>query len=194
MTIVRRWPRRLVALCLVATVLVTACGAASSPPAPSGSPSASASTSADASASAPSPSSTPWPGNVPNAIIGLGEVDTQIEAAGKAMDAAIQAKDVAALGAAADGLVVLIDASGGLVTTAQGYAATKPLADAYAAAFAQIRAGASDIVAGTKAGDGPAVNAGVAALAAGITAYAQARRGLGDLVQQALAQKKKYLK
>ena len=193
MTIVRGAPPRLLVPILAAALLVSACGAATSS-APAGSPAAVASAAPGASGSAPTPSSTPWPGNVPDAIIGLGEVDTQIQAAGTAMDAAIQAKDVAALGAAANGLVILLDKSAGLVTTAQGYAATKPLADAYAAAFAKMRAGASDVVAGTKAGVGATVNAGVATLSAGITAYAQARRGLADLLDQALAQKKKYVK
>jgi hypothetical protein len=185
---------RLVVLAITATLVLAACGAATSSPTPSGSPGVGASVGADQAGATPAPTSSPWPGNVPNAIIGLGEVDTQIQAASKAMDAAIQAEDVAALGAAANGLVILLDKSADLVATAQGYAGTKAFADAYAAAFAQIRAGASDIVAGSKAGDGPAVNAGVAAMSAGITAYAQARSGLSDLLVEALAQKRKYLK
>jgi hypothetical protein len=194
MTIVGEGRMRPVVLFLAAALLVSACGATTSSAAPSASPVVSASTGADLAGGTPAPSSTPWPGDVPNAIIGLGEVDTQIEAAGRAMDAAIQAKDVAALGAAANGLVILLDKSADLVKTAQGYAGTKALADADAAAFAQIRAGAADVVAGTKAGDGPAVNAGVTAMAEGITAYAAARRGLSALLEQAIAQKKKYVK
>ena len=157
-------------------------------------PGAAAAASPDGSASAPSPSSTPWPGDVPNAIIALGAVDTQVEAAGKAMDAAFQAKDLAALAAAANGLVVLIDANKDYVTTAQGYAGTKLLADAYASAFTQMRAGASDIVTGTQTGVAAKIDAGVTALGGGIAAYAVARRGLPDLLAEALAQKNKYVK
>jgi hypothetical protein len=187
-TIVRRTPPRLVALGIAAALVVAACGAAT----PTGQPSPAAS--GVASGYVPAPTSTPWPGNVPNAVIGLGEVDSQIEAAGTAMDAAIRAKDIAGLAAAANGLVALIDESMDLVATAQGYEGTKELGDAYAAAFTQMRAGASDVVEGTQAGDAARIDAGVTALGAGIAAYAIARRGLGGLVQEALSQKRKYVK
>jgi len=189
-TIVRGSPPRVIALGLAAAVIAAACGAATS----SVIPTAGASAVPVASAATPEPTSSPWPGNVPSAIIALAAADSQIEAAGKAMDAAIQAKDVAALAAAANGLVALIDANADYVATAQGYVGTKELSDGYATAFTQIRSGASDIAAGTQAGDGAKVNAGVAALGAGIGAFAVARRGLGNLLEQALAQKKKYVK
>ena len=196
MTIIRGSSSHAVALALGMALLAAACGASAPSAAPSGSPAASASASgaADASGSAPLPSSTPWPGNVPDAIIGLGEVDTQIENAGMALSLAIGQKDIPGLVAAANGLVILIDKSGDLVTTAQGYAATRPFADADAAAFAQLRAGANDIVDGSRVGDGTKVNAGIATLSAGIGAYAVVRKGLSGLLEQALAQKKKYVK
>jgi len=199
-TIVRAWPPRVIALGLAAAVLAAACGATSPSTAPSTAPSggatASAGTSAaaDASGSAPAPSSTPWPGNVPDAIIGLGAIDAQLAAAGQAMDAAVQAKDVAAMVGAADGLVVLIDAYGKYVAIAQGYPATRPLADTYAGAFEKLRAGASDISTGAKAGDAAKMNAGLQALGKGITAYGLARKAIGSFVEQALSQKKMYVK
>jgi hypothetical protein len=147
-----------------------------------------------ASAATPAPTSTPWPGNVPDAIIGLGAVDAQLAAAGQAMDAAVQAKDVAAMVGAADGLVALIDAYGKYVAIAQGYPATRPLADTYAGAFEELRAGASDISTGAKAGDGAKMNAGLQALGEGITAYGLARKAIGSFVEQALSQKKMYVK
>ncbi len=191
---------RVAALAIGAALLVGACGAATpsaSPPvAPSGGVTApdGASGVPAASDGAPAPSGTPWPGDVPDAIIGLGAMDAQLAAAGQAMDTAITAKDVKAMAGAADGLVTLIDANGKFVAIAQDYPATKALADAYAGAFANMRAGASDISSGATAGDAAKVDAGIQVLGEGITAYGLARKALGPLLEQAIAQKKMYVK
>jgi hypothetical protein len=143
---------------------------------------------------APAPSGTAWPGNVPDSVIALGALDEQIAAAGKALDEAITAKDLKKTQAAAKGLVDLVDASEENVTTVQGYAGTKELGDAYAAALAQLRTGAQGIVDGVTKGDSAVVNQGVTDLSSGITLYGLARKSLGNYMEQALSMKKMYLK
>ncbi len=143
---------------------------------------------------APAPSGTPWPGNVPDSVIALGALDEQIAAAGKALDEAITAKDLKKTQAAAKGLVDLVDASQENVTTVQGYAGTKELGDAYAAALAQMRTGAQAIVDGVAKGDSAAVNQGVTDLSSGITLYGLARQALGDYMEQAISMKRMYVK
>jgi hypothetical protein len=179
------------ALALALVVAVSACSQSTSPPAstPAGSPSPAAG--ADASAG---PSPTPWPGNVADSVIALGAADSQVAAAGAAMDAAITAKDLLALKGAVDGLVTYLDEQASAVTDVSGFPATKTLGETYAKAFAQIRAGSVAISDGVTKGDAAGVDAGITELSAGLTTYGLARQGLGPLLEQALSQKKMYVK
>lgn len=127
-------------------------------------------------------------------MIALGALDEQIAAAGQAMDAGINAKDLAAVSAAAKGLVGLLDKESDNVSTLQGYPGTKTLGDAYAAAIAKMRSGAQAIVDGVAKGDATAVDAGVKDLSDGIALYGLARKALGPYLEQALSMKKMYLK
>jgi hypothetical protein len=178
----------LAALALAVAVAACAPSASPSPSAPAGSPSPA---SADASAG---PSPTPWPGNVADSVIALGAADSQIAAAGAAMDAAIAAKDLRALKGAVDGLVTYLDEQASAVTDVSGYPATRSLGETYARAFAEMRAGSVAVSDGVKQGDATAVDAGIAGLSAGITTYGLARQALGPLLDQAISQKRLLVK
>ena len=184
----------------VLAVAVAGCGSASSGTTPAPSTGATPAGSGPAGSGlasgdiAPAPSGTPWPGNVPDSVIALGALDEQIAAAGKALDEGITAKDLRKTQAAARGLVNLVDASGENVSTVQAYGGTKELGDAYAAALAEMRTGAQEIVDGVDKGEAATVDKGVTDLSSGITLYGLARRTLGNFMEQALSMKKMYLK
>lgn len=172
-------------------VVVTGC-TSSGPAASAGGTSPSPSASGVPPTEAPTP--TAWPGNVPDSVIALGKLDEQMAKAAKAMDDAVAAKDLAALSGASKGLVDLVDGYAEDVQTVQGYAGTKAVGDTFAAALAQIRAGAKAIADGIEKGDANGIDAGISDLGAGIAQYGLARADLGSLLEQAISMKKKYVK
>ena len=194
-------PRRpgtavLTALMAAALVLALAAAAAACSPAPPVSPTPAGSPSpvvVPGSAS-PGPTATALPGDVVDALIALGVLDSQIAAAGQAIGAAVTAKDLTAMSGAAGGLVNLLDGYAGSVTTVSGYGGTKSLGETYATAFAAMRAGAAAISDGVKTGSAASIDAGVKDLASGIATYGLARKALGPLLERALSQKKMYVK
>jgi hypothetical protein len=184
-------PTALIAAALILALAAAACSSAPPVgPTPAGSPSP---VIVPGSAS-PGPTATPLPGDVADALIALGVLDSQIAAAGQALDAAVTAKDLAAMAGAAGGLVNLLDGYAGSVTTVSGYAGSKGLGEAYAKAFVAMRAGAAGISEGVKTGVAASIDAGVKELATGITTYGLVRKALGPLLEQAISQKKMYVK
>ena len=194
-----RRPAAAVAALLVALALAAAAcspAASSGPPSPAGFPSPAGSPSpvaGDGSAS-PVPTATPWPGDIADAVIALGTLDSQIAAFGQDMDAAVTAQDLTAMAAAAEGLVNLLDGYASPVTTVSGFVATKGLGEAYAKAFVEMRAGAAAISEGVRTGSAATIETGIADLSSGITTYGLARKALGPLLEQAISQKKMYVK
>jgi hypothetical protein len=192
----------LIAAVLVATTVVAACGSAASPAASTvasdaaGSPAASeaGATPASADASAPAPTATPWPGDVAGAIIAIGAVDAQVAIAGQDMSAGLEAKDLARIQGAAEGMVTLLKDTQRFIDTAKTYPATKDVADAFDGAFGQMRDGAQQIADGVKAGNATGISNGFTALGDGLNLYALARKSLGPLLEQAIDQQKKYVK
>ena len=182
------------ALVAIALSLALAAAACSSAPSVSPPPAGSPSPAAAAGSASPGPTATPWPGNVADAVIALGALDSQIAAAGQALDAAVTAKDLTAMAGAAGGLVNLLDGYVGSVTTVSGYAGTKNLGEAYAKAFAAMRAGAAAISDGVKTGAAASIDAGVKELSTGIATYGLARKLLGPLIEQAISQKRMLVK
>jgi len=57
-----------------------------------------------------------------------------------------------------------------------------------------MRAGATAISDGVKTGSATSIDTGVGDLSSGIATYGLARKALGPLLEQALSQKKMYLK
>ncbi|MCU0504608.1 MAG: hypothetical protein MUE82_02350 [Chloroflexi bacterium] len=186
--------RRATALALAALALaIGTAGCSSAGPAASA---GSASPAATASGALPTEAPTPtaWPGNVPDAVIALGKLDEQMAKAAKAMDDAVSAEDFAALSAASQGLVNLVDGYSESLQTIQGYAGTRQLGDTFAEALGKIRTGAQAIVDGIEKGEATAIDAGVTDLGAGIAQYGLARKALGPFLEQAISMKKKYVK
>jgi hypothetical protein len=178
----------------VALVLTLAASACSSTPSVSPSPAGSPSPVAAAASANPGPTATSLPGDVADALIALGVLDSQIAAAGQALDAAVTAQDLMAMAGAAGGLVTLLDGYAPPVATVSRFAATRGLGETYAKAFAAMRAGATAISDGVKTGSAASIDAGVKELATGITTYGLARKALGPLLEQAISQQRMLVK
>lgn len=177
---------------LLVALIVAACGAATTSPSPSGAatPSgavASGSPGASASGDVPEgPKPTPWPGGVVEAIVILGKADAEIKAAGADLGTAAAYEDLKGMWGAADGLATLIGKLTQQVDRIRDYPVTAAAAKAYDAAFPDMLAGATKVRDSITAGDGAGLTAGVQQLAKGTTAYEEARREIGPLVEQAL--------
>jgi hypothetical protein len=182
-------PRRdapVATLALLAVLLIAAC-VATATPTPSGSAapaSPGASPSADGSAIAPSP--TWWPGGVVEAVLNLGKADAQIQLAGGDLGAAAANEDLEAMRGAADGLAILVERLIPQIDRIRDYPETAPAAAAYDAAFPVMLEGATQLRDAIDAGDATGMAAGSQRLAAGLDAYAEARRLIGPLVDQAI--------
>lgn len=199
-----------VAIALLVGLLAAACGAttapsASAPAAAAASVDASGSPAAatpDASGSSPAasdatgagPKPTSWPGGVVEAVIILGKADAQIEAAGGDLGAAASAQDLQKMWGAADGLATLLDKLGQQVDRIRDYPLTAPVAAAYDAALPDMLAGSKKIRDSITAGDAAGLTAGVEQLAKGTTAYQEARRLIGPLVEPALLMQRVLVK
>ena len=181
---------------LLVALLVAACGAATSSATPGASPSDAAGASASPDGSeAVGPSPTPWPGGVVEAVVLLGKADAEIQKAGGDLGAAAAYEDLEAMWGAADGLTALLVKLQGQVDRIRDYPET-----AAAAAGVRRRAarhgGRRD---GHPRGDRrrrtrPALATAVQQLATGTAAYAEARRQIGPLVEQAILMQRVLLK
>lgn len=185
-------PAALLALVLAA-VLVAACGTGGDGPTSSTAASASP-TPRPSGPAGPGPEPTNWPGTVVEAVMTLGKADAEIQAAGADLGAAAADEDLEAMWGAADGLVTLLERLGTQVPRIADYPVTAPAAQAYDAAFPDMLAGARLLRDSITAGDGEGVAAGSRQLAAGLERYAEARRLIGPLVDQALLMQRLLVK
>ena len=185
--------RSLVALVALVALLVAACGAATSSATPGASPSTGASASPDGS-EAVGPSPTPWPGGVVEAVVLLGKADAEIQAAGGDLGAAAAYEDLEKMWGAADGLAALLVKLQGQVDRIRDYPETAAAAKAYDAALPDMLAGATGIREAIDAKDAAALATAVQQLATGTAAYAEARRQIGPLVEQAILMQRVQLK
>ncbi len=95
---------------------------------------------------------------------------------------------------AADGLSALLVKLQGQVDRIRDYPETAAAAAAYDAALPDMVAGATGIRAAIDAKDAAALAAAVQQLAKGTAAYAEARRQIGPLVEQAILMQRVLLK
>ena len=185
----------LVALVLLVALLVAACGASTSSTAAGASPSDATGASASPDGSeAVGPSPTPWPGGVVEAVVLLGKADAEIQKAGGDLGAAAAYEDLEAMWGAADGLTALLEKLQGQVDRIRDYPETAAAAKAYDAALPDMVAGATGIRAAIDAKDAAALATAVQQLATGTAAYAEARRQIGPLVEQAILMQRVLLK
>ena len=185
----------LVALVLLVALLVAACGAATSSATPGTSPSDAAGASASPDGSeAVGPSPTPWPGGIVEAVVLLGKADAEIQKAGGDLGAAAAYEDLKAMWGAADGLSALLVKLQSQVDRIRDYPETAAAAKAYDAALPDMVAGATGIRAAIDAKDAAALATSVQQLGTGTAAYAEARRQIGPLVEQAILMQRVLLK
>jgi hypothetical protein len=185
------------AVVLLAVLLVAACGAASSTASPAASPSADVALSGSSGASASEgtgPSPTAWPGGVVEAVVLLGKADAEIQKAGGDLGAAAANEDLEAMWGAADGVAPLLEKMRGQVDRIRDYPETAEAAKAYDAALPDMVAGATGIRAAIDAKDATALAAAVQQLGTGTAAYAEARRQIGPLVEQAILMQRTLVK
>ena len=192
----RAWPACTVLL-LVA-VLTAACGAAdstasTSPVASSVAPSEAASSDGSAGATL-GPKATPWPGAVVEAVVFLGKADLAIKEAGADLGAATASQDLKAMWGAADGLATLLKRLQTQVPRIADYPETAAAARAYEAAFPGMLAGATLLRDSITAGDSPGVVEGSRQLAAGLEKYAEARRLIVPLFNEAILMQRSLVK
>jgi hypothetical protein len=174
-----------VALLLVA-IFVAACGATTG----SGSPAASGAVSPASSADVVAPGPTSWPGPVIEAVLNLAKADSQIQAAGVDLANAAGYEDLNAMWGAADGLVTLLDKLVFEVSRIKDYTATSAAYRAYNIAIPEMESGARELRDAIKAGNAAGVTAGTQRLASGLTAYADCRKLIGPLADQAVVMQK----
>jgi hypothetical protein len=170
---------------LLLAVLVAACGA----PGGTASPSAvtpSVAPSDDTAAATLGPKPTPWPGTVVEAVVLLAKADVEIQAAGADLGVAAADQDLEAMWGAADGLATLVKRLQTQVPRIAEYPMTASAAQAYEAAFPDMLAGAALLRDSITAGDSPGVVEGSQQLSAGLAKYAEARRLIGPLFEQAV--------
>ena len=184
----------LVALVLLVALLVTACGGATSSGAPSSSPSTSTEPPTPAGSEGIGPSPTSWPGGVVEAVVLRGKADLEIQKAGGDLGAAATNEDLEAMWGAADGFVPLLEKVEGQVDRIRDYPESAGAAKAYDAALPDMLAGAKGIRAAIDAKDAAALTAAVKQLQAGTAAYAEARRQIGPLVEQAILMQRVLVK
>jgi len=185
--------RPLVALALVA-LLVAACGATTSTAAPASSPPSPSEPSSPGPSDATGPRPTPWPGGVVEAVVLLGKADAEIQKAGGDLGAAAASEDLEAMWGAADGLAPLLEKMRGQVDRIRDHPETAAAAKAYDAALPDMLAGATGIRAAIDAKDPAALTAAVQQLQAGTAAYAEARREIAPLVEQAILMQRVLVK
>ena len=135
-----------------------------------------------------------WPSRTVDAMVALGAVDEQIANAGADLQGAVQREDLKAMWGAADGLAKLIDAQLANVGELAKDPATQPAGAIYQAAFPEISAGAKQLRDAITAGDAQAIIAGTQRLLSGLHAYEPVRELLPDLLEQAVVQKRMYLR
>jgi len=190
------------AVLLLVAVLVAACGAAdgtastspvASSVASSVAPSEAASSDGTAGATL-GPKATPWPGNVVEAVVFLGKADLAIKEAGADLGAAAASQDLEAMWGAADGLATLLERLQTLVPRIADYPETAAAARAYEAAFPGMLAGATLLRDSITAGDSPGVVEGSRQLAAGLEKYAEARRLIVPLFNEAILMQRSLVK
>jgi hypothetical protein len=195
----RATPVGLVPVLLLALVLlVEACGATSTTPAPS---EASGVTAASGSPAASgggggvlTPGETPWPGTVVEAVMNLALADVEIQKAGADLGAAAAYEDLPAMWGAADGLATLVKRLGGEVPRIAGYPESAAAAKAYDAAFPDMLAGATTLRDAITAKDAAGIAAGSQQLAKGLEAYRLARREIGPLAERAMLMQRVLVK
>jgi hypothetical protein len=123
---------------------------------------------------------------VVEAVVFLAKADGEIKAAGADLGAAAASQDLEAMWGAADGLATLVQRLQTQVPRIADYPETAPAADAYEAAFPDMLAGATLLRDSIKSGDSPGVVEGSRVLAAGLEKYAEARRLIGPLFDEAI--------
>lgn len=170
---------------LLVAVMVAACGATSGTAPPSAvTPSVAPS---DVTAGATlGPRATPWPGTVVEAVVFLAKADVEIQAAGADLGAAAASQDLEAMWGAADGLATLVERLQTQVPRIADYPMTAGAAQAYEAAFPDMLAGATLLRDSITAGDSPGLVEGSQQLSAGLEKYAEARRLIGPLFDEAI--------
>ena len=177
------------ALLLLIALLVAACGATSPTAAPSAAPGTSASPGSaggGGAGSALEPGATPWPGTVVEAVMILALADAEIQAAGGDLGAAAAYEDLEAMWGAADGLATLVKKLQTQVPRIADYPVSAAAAKAYEAAFPDMLEGATTLRDAITAKDAAGIAAGSQQLAAGLDAYAAARREIGPLAERAM--------
>ena len=142
----------------------------------------------------PSASIEPWPPSIIQSVVALGAADAEVWKAAAAIAKAADAKDVQALWGAADGTVKLIQGLQPNVDHLATHPDTKPLADAYNAAFPVMLEGATQLRDSITAGDAAGVVAGSKRLAEGAKLYADVRAILPGYVAQAENMQKHLVK
>ena len=115
----------------------------------------------------------------------LAKADVEIQAAGADLGAAAACQDLEAMWGAADGLATLVKRLQTQVPRIADYPMTASAAKAYEAAFPDMLAGATLLRDSITAGDSPGVVEGSQQLSAGLEKYAEARRLIGPLFDQA---------
>lgn len=193
----RQAGRPLVAVAVVAfAVLVAACGS-NAPASPGGGPTSPISSPAGSGVVdplGPGASIRRWPSRTVDAMVALGTADEQIANAGADLQAAVQREDLAGMWGAADGLAKLIDAQLPNVAELAKDPATQAAGAIYQGAFPEISAGAKQLRDAITAGDAQAIVGGTQRLLNGLHAYEPVRALISDLVEQALVQKRMYLR
>ena len=116
----------------------------------------------------------------------LGKADVEIQAAGADLGAAAAYQDLKAMWGAADGLATLVKRLQTQVPRIADYPETAAAAKAYEAAFPDMLAGATLLRDSITAGDSAGRRRGQPQLAAGLETYAEARRLIGPLFDQAI--------
>lgn len=142
----------------------------------------------------PEPSPTRWPGDILEAVIKLGLLDTQVQAASTDLAAAADAEDLKAMYAATDKLVGISEELQFQAGRIADYPAMKAAADAYAAALPDMLAGAKQARDAITGADAAGVTAGSQRLAKGMEAYAAARAAVAPLVDLAFQMQRQILK
>jgi hypothetical protein len=177
-------------------VLAAACGAnaPASPRGGSGGPISSPVGSGAVDPLGPSASIRRWPSRTVDAMVALGAIDDQIANAGADLQAAVQREDLAAMWGAADGLAKLIDAQLPNVAELGKDPATQAAGTIYQGAFPEISAGAKQLRDAITAGDAQAILAGTQRLLNGLHQYEPVRALIPDLLEQAVVQKRMYLR
>jgi len=170
---------------LLLAVLAAACGAPDGTASPSAVTPPAASSDGTAAATL-GPKATPWPGTVIEAVVFLAKADVEIQAAGADLGVAAANQDLEAMWGAADGLATLVTRLQTQVPRIADYPMTASAAKAYEAAFPDMLAGATLLRDSITAGDSAGVTEGSQQLSAGLEKYAEARRLIGPLFDQAV--------